>query len=58
MEPGSIVSIVLILGLVIERILKHFKKSKCCGNEMEFRDANEASVVPPVDLQSSVLLRK
>jgi len=47
MDPGSIVSIVLILGLVIERILKHFKKSKCCGSEMEFN--NEASVP---DIQS------
>jgi len=36
MEPTSIVSIVLILGLVFERILKHFKKSKCCGSEVEF----------------------
>ena len=47
MEPGSIVSIILIVGLVFERVLKHFKKSRCCGNEMEFN--NEASVP---DLQS------
>ena len=50
-EPASIISIVLILGLVFERILKHFKKSKCCGNEVEFD--NSASVA---DLQS--ILRK
>jgi uncharacterized protein (DUF983 family) len=51
MEPGSIVSIILIVGLIFERILKHIKKSKCCGNEMEFN--TEASVP---DLQS--ILRK
>jgi hypothetical protein len=45
------VSVILILGLVVERILKHFKKSKCCGNEMEFN--SEASAP---DLQS--ILRK
>jgi len=46
-EPATIISILLMAGLVIERILKHFKKSKCCGSEMEFN--NEASVP---DLQS------
>jgi hypothetical protein len=51
MEPGSIVSIILIVGLCIERVLKHFKKSTCCGSSMEFN--NEASVP---DLQS--ILRK
>lgn len=51
MDPTSIVSIVLILGLVFERILKHFKKSKCCGNEVEF---NQDASAP--DLQS--ILRK
>lgn len=51
MDPGSIVSIILIVGLVFERVLKHFKKSKCCGGEMEFN--SEASVP---DLQN--ILRK
>lgn len=36
MEVASIISILLMAGLVIERILKHFKKSKCCGSEVEF----------------------
>lgn len=41
-EPASIISIILICGLVVERVLKHFKKSTCCGSSMEFN--NEASV--------------
>lgn len=36
MDPASIVSIILMAGLVIERILKHFKKSSCCGSSVEF----------------------
>jgi hypothetical protein len=50
-EPASIISIILICGLVVERILKHFKKSSCCGNEMEFSENASAP-----DLQS--ILRK
>lgn len=49
MEPFSIISLVLIIGLVIERILKHFKKSSCCGNSVEF-DTN-ASVPDLTKLQ-------
>ena len=43
MEPFSIISLVLIVGLVTERILKHFKKSSCCGSSVEF---NENASVP------------
>lgn len=50
-EPASIISIILICGLVLERILKHFKKSSCCGSEMEFSENTSAP-----DLQS--ILRK
>lgn len=41
MDPTSIV-IILMVGLVFERILKHFKKSSCCGSSVEFD--TEASV--------------
>jgi len=36
MEITLIISILLVSGLVIERIIKHCKKSKCLGNEIEF----------------------
>ena len=36
MEITIIISILLVSGLVIERIMKHCKKSKCLGNEIEF----------------------
>ena len=36
MEVFSIISIILISGLICERIIKHFKKSKCCGYSVEF----------------------
>ena len=36
MEITLIISILLVSGLVIERIMKHCKKSKCFGNEVEF----------------------
>jgi hypothetical protein len=42
MDPFSIISIILISGLICERILKHFKKSKCCGYSVEF-DTNASA---------------
>lgn len=38
MEPLTItiISTILICGLVVERILKHFKKSSCCGGSVDF----------------------
>lgn len=42
MEVFSIISIILINGLICERIIKHFKKSKCCGNIVEF-DTNASA---------------
>lgn len=38
MEITSIVTIILVSGLVVERILKHFKKSKCITGEVEFNN--------------------
>lgn len=43
MEPFSIISLILVCGLVVERIFKHFKKSTCCGSTIEF---NENASVP------------
>jgi hypothetical protein len=44
MDPFSIISIILVCGLVVERIFKHFKKSSCCyGSTIEF---NENASVP------------
>jgi len=43
MDPFSIISIILISGLIVERIMKHFKKSSCCGSNVEF---NENASVP------------
>jgi hypothetical protein len=43
MEAASIITIIMLSGLFIERILKHFKSSKCCGSEVEF---NENASVP------------
>lgn len=36
MEITLIISILLVSGLVLERLMKHCKKSKCLGNEIEF----------------------
>jgi len=36
MEITIIISILLVSGLVIERIIKHCKKSQCFGSEIEF----------------------
>jgi len=43
MEAATIITIIMVSGLLIERVLKHFKKSKCCGGEVEF---NENASVP------------
>lgn len=53
MEPILIISLVLVCGLVFERVLKHFNKSKCCGSEIEF---NQNASVP--DLTNIPILRK
>lgn len=38
MEPFLIITLVLVSGLVFERVLKHFKKSSCCGSTVEFNE--------------------
>jgi len=40
MEPFIIISIILTVGLVIERIIKHFKKSTCCTDTTVEFDLN------------------
>lgn len=40
MDVTIIVSIIMVSGLVIERILKHVKKSKCLGGEIEYNDSS------------------
>jgi hypothetical protein len=42
MEVASIVSLVLIITLGLERIFKHFKKSTCCGSSVEFDNTASA----------------
>lgn len=43
MEPVSISMVILTSVLVLERVIKyyikHIKKSKCMGSEVEFRSA-------------------
>lgn len=55
MEPLTItiISTILICGLVIERILKHFKKSTCCGTTVDF---NQEASVP--DLSKLPFIKK
>lgn len=53
MDPFSIISLILIGGLVVERILKHFTKSTCCGSTVEF---NNSASVP--DLSRIPFIRK
>lgn len=36
MDPSSILTIILLSFIGIERIIKHIKKSKCCNSEVEF----------------------
>lgn len=42
MEPITILSVIMTVILVFERVYKytisHMKKSKCCGNEIEFEN--------------------
>jgi hypothetical protein len=40
MDVTLIISIIMVSGLVIERILKHVKKSKCLGGEIEYNDSS------------------
>ena len=40
---SGIIVLVMVCGLVVERILKHFKKSTCCGSSVEF---DEKASVP------------
>jgi len=47
MEITLIISILLVSGLVLERIMKHMKKSKCCGSEVEF---NENASAPDLNI--------
>ena len=43
MEPTIILILVITITIGIERIFKHCKKSKCCGNsEIEF-DTNASA---------------
>lgn len=36
MEVLTIISIIIISCIALERILKHIKKSKCCNSEIIF----------------------
>lgn len=36
MDVISILSIIIIAGVAIERLMKHVKKSKCMGGEIHF----------------------
>jgi hypothetical protein len=38
MEVFSIISIILISGLILERIMKHIRKSTCFGSSVEFNE--------------------
>jgi hypothetical protein len=42
-----IIMIIVCSGLVIERIMKHCKKSKCFGSEIEF---NENASAPDLNV--------
>ena len=43
MEVSIIISIIITASLALERIIKHFKKSKCCNSEVEFTNENNKS---------------
>jgi len=36
MEPSSILTIILLCFIGVERLIKHVKKSKCCNSEIDF----------------------
>lgn len=42
MEVSIIITLILASGLVIERLIKHVHKSKCCNSEIEFNDKASA----------------
>lgn len=46
MEPVSVITIIMLAGLIFERVLKHFKSSKCCGADIQF---NENASVPDLN---------
>lgn len=47
MEVSIIITLILATGLVLERILKHCKSSKCCGNsEIVFDQTASAPEFP------------
>lgn len=47
MEVSIIITIILVSGLICERILKHCKSSKCCGNsEIIFDQSASAPEFP------------
>jgi hypothetical protein len=47
MEPVTVISLIMTCVLVFERVWKytisHIKKSKCCGNEIEFENQRSSS---------------
>lgn len=38
MDPATIISILITSALLLERLMKHVKKSKCLGGEIEFNE--------------------
>ena len=49
MQGENIAILILVIGLIIERILKHFKKSTCCGNSsVEFNEDVETPKYPDI----------
>lgn len=38
MDIVSIISLVIICSIALERLMSHIKKSKCLGSEIEFVD--------------------
>lgn len=38
MDVVSIITLIVICSIALERTMKHIKKSKCLGNEIEFSD--------------------
>jgi len=49
MQGENIAILILVIGLIIERILKHFKKSTCCnGGSIEFNNDIESPKLPDI----------